>query len=189
MYRDLFVAAPVRQRSGSLAWKAFLSKRPVGEKPIRRDASQCCNCGGVWTFASPSPRPSPLGRGRIVRQLSTNRSARIAGPSSENQPPRDLPSPLPKGEGQGEGKRGVPIRKRLSGSPRERSGTRCLAGSSCQFRFFLFQPVPSPHADRMELLSAEEIRRAVQCAIAEDVGGGDIKRWRLFRRRRAPRRS
>jgi nicotinate-nucleotide pyrophosphorylase (carboxylating) len=26
----------------------------------------------------------------------------------------------------------------------------------------------------MELLSAEEIRRAVQCAIAEDVGGGDI---------------
>ena len=45
----------------------------------------CCDI----TVTSPSPRPSPLGRGRIVGRLSTIRSARIAGPSSENQPPRD----------------------------------------------------------------------------------------------------
>ena len=39
---------------------------------------------------------------------------------------------------------------------------------------FLFPPAFSSHAVRMEALAAEEIRRVVQLALAEDVGGGDI---------------
>jgi nicotinate-nucleotide pyrophosphorylase (carboxylating) len=39
---------------------------------------------------------------------------------------------------------------------------------------FLFRPQFRPHAVRMEALAAEEIRRVVQLALAEDVGGGDI---------------
>jgi nicotinate-nucleotide pyrophosphorylase (carboxylating) len=42
------------------------------------------------------------------------------------------------------------------------------------FRFFLFQLLLSPHADGMEFLSAEDLRRLVQPALAEDVGSGDI---------------
>src|SRR5438876_10735898 len=39
---------------------------------------------------------------------------------------------------------------------------------------FLFPPAFCSHAVRMEALAAEEIRRVVQLALAEDVGGGDI---------------
>jgi hypothetical protein len=83
----------------------------------------------------PSPRPSPLGRGRIVdrpgarlRRLDT--SARFAKNAQEAvtatcacgvSPAREPLSPLPKGEGQGEGKLTVRISKRRGTSSKEQN--------------------------------------------------------------------
>src|SRR5215472_8070370 len=61
-----------------------------GLKPYR-----CC-----WADRSPSPRPSPLGRGRTFRSaLCCHR------PTTHSELPQAAPSPW--GEGRGEGERGV----------------------------------------------------------------------------------
>ena len=57
----------------------------------------------------PSPRPSPLGRGRTNRRPTKYGAAGLAGQTSDFQRrPRHL-FPLPGGEGQGEGKGCTPI--------------------------------------------------------------------------------
>jgi len=53
--------------------------------------------------ASPSPRPSPAGRGRTVGRLSREPATGFAGRSSERSQNAPLPFPLPAGEGKGEG--------------------------------------------------------------------------------------
>ena len=40
--------------------------------------------------------------------------------------------------------------------------------------FFLHRPAAVPHSRGMEPLTADEIRRAVQAALAEDIGTGDV---------------
>src|SRR2546422_4261156 len=50
----------------------------------------------------PSPRPSPQGRGRIVRRLSASPRTRVAALALQKTGLRLL-FPLPEGEGQGEG--------------------------------------------------------------------------------------
>jgi len=46
--------------------------------------------------------------------------------------------------------------------------------SAVQCRFCVANPGVATNPVRMEALSAEEVRRAVQIALAEDIGGGDI---------------
>ena len=53
---------------------------------------------------SPSPRPSPPGRGRIVSSLASYQALDLREPDSRLLD-RPLLFPLPEGEGQGEGKR------------------------------------------------------------------------------------
>jgi hypothetical protein len=56
------------------------------------------------TAAFPSPRPSPLGRGRIIRSpFELRESAAVSQSHKVSQIVRLL-FPLPLGEGQGEGK-------------------------------------------------------------------------------------
>ena len=58
-------------------------------------------------LASPSPQPSPSGRGRILRRRPQKPAAGFAGEASAKPEITQSLSPLPKGEGQGEGERGL----------------------------------------------------------------------------------
>ena len=57
----------------------------------------------------PSPRPSPLGRGRAVRNPLDLRKPAAIRQSRKISQSRQLLFPLPAGEGQGEGKWGLKI--------------------------------------------------------------------------------
>jgi len=60
---------------------------------------------GEITRTSPSPRPSPSGRGRTARCLPQNPATGFAKDVSGQSKTIPSLSPLPKGEGQGEGER------------------------------------------------------------------------------------
>jgi hypothetical protein len=55
--------------------------------------------GEDCSYDSPSPRPSPAGRGRIVRWFSKCCESAVAGWPSVNQATADFCFPLPAGEG------------------------------------------------------------------------------------------
>ena len=51
---------------------------------------------------------------------------------------------------------------------------KCWHGARRVRSFFLFPDLPWRHAPAVQPLSAEDIRRAVQAALAEDIGSGDV---------------
>src|SRR6266850_2600 len=100
----------VSQTSGFIAWP-FRRAAPVRTLPSPSAMRHDENGKSIWLVAAvrtlpfPSPRPSPLGRGRADAGLSRR------GHASAREPPRGLP--LPKGEGRGEGKGTVQSLKRV----------------------------------------------------------------------------
>ena len=66
------------------------------------------------TLTSPSPRPSPLGRGRTVRHSLQKPATGFTRAVSEQLKAVQSPFLLPKGEGQDEGEHAIQISKRVS---------------------------------------------------------------------------
>jgi hypothetical protein len=61
--------------------KEFLIVRPEGSRQVSRSVEHYTHRTVGWAkFYSPSPRPSPLGRGRIVRRLSVIPATEFAKP-------------------------------------------------------------------------------------------------------------
>ena len=52
--------------------------RPISRPALRREMQVTNRTVGLATFGSPSPRPSPLGRGRTVHRLSVTTVAEFA---------------------------------------------------------------------------------------------------------------
>ena len=76
-------------------------------RPAKPAVGEDLKDSGEIVRVFPSPRPSPLGRGRTMRRLSQNPATGFAKDVSGQQKSSHSLSPLPQGEGQGEGKQGL----------------------------------------------------------------------------------